>query len=137
MLPLLRSEIFRLRRRWMAMILLLVVVLGVAAVYIILWLVYVNASLVDQADQADDLRVAAVPDVGMDIANFLASIVSVIIAASIIGTEFGWGTIRALLPRARSRVAVSVFSTQIGLRISTIWRSSTWSTGMLPMTGLA
>ena len=40
----------------------------------------------------------------MDIVNFLASIVTVILAASIIGTEFGWGTIRALLPRARSRV---------------------------------
>jgi ABC-2 type transport system permease protein len=88
----------------MATILLLVVMLGVAAVYIILWLVYINASLVDQLDQADDLRVRAVPDIGMDVVNFLASIVTVIMGASIVGTEFGWGTIRALLPRARSRV---------------------------------
>jgi ABC-type transport system involved in multi-copper enzyme maturation permease subunit len=104
MLPLLRSEVFRLRRRWMTTVLLLVVVLGVAAVYIILWLVYINASPVEQLDQADELSVRAVPDIGMDVVNFLGSIVTVILAASIIGTEFGWGTIRALLPRARSRI---------------------------------
>jgi ABC-2 type transport system permease protein len=107
MLPLLRSELFRLRRRWMATVLLLIVVLGVAAVYTILWLVYANSSSrQEQIDLARDLGVRSVPDVGMDIANFLASIVTVIMAASIIGTEFGWGTIRALLPRARSRVAL-------------------------------
>lgn len=106
MLPLLRSEVFRLRRRWMATILLLIVVLGVAAVYIILWLVYINASVSEQLDQADDLAVRAVPDLGTDVVNFLASIVTVILGASIIGTEFGWGTIRALLPRARSRASL-------------------------------
>jgi ABC-2 type transport system permease protein len=107
MLPLLRSELFRLRRRWMATVLLLVVVLGVAAVYIILWLVYANSSSrQEQIDLARDLGVGSVPDIGMDIVNFLASIVAVILAASIIGTEFGWGTIRALLPRARSRASL-------------------------------
>jgi len=90
----------------MATVLLLIVVLGVAAVYIILWLVYANTSGMEKIEQAEDLRVAAVPDVGMDIANFLSTIVAVILAASIIGTEYGWGTIRALLPRARSRVAL-------------------------------
>ena len=89
MLPLLRSEVFRLRRRWMATVLLLVVVLGVAAVYIVLWLVYSNTSSEqEQLDLARDLMVQSVPDVGMDIVNFLGSIVAVILAASIIGTAF-------------------------------------------------
>jgi len=106
MLPLLRSELFRLQRRWMTRILLLVVVLGVAGVYAILWATYATQSGQDAADLGQDLRIIGVPDIGLDITNFLASIVAVILAASVVGTEFGWGTIRALLPRAKSRISL-------------------------------
>lgn len=106
MLPLLRSELFRLQRRWMTKILLLVVFLGVAGVYAILWATYATQEGEDAVDVGQDLALAAVPDIGLDITNFLASIVAVILAASVVGTEFGWGTIRALLPRARSRIGL-------------------------------
>ncbi len=105
-MPLLRSELFRLQRRWMTRILLLVVVFGVAGVYAILWATYATQSGQEAVDLGRDLRVIGVPDIGLDITNFLASIVAVILAASVVGTEFGWGTIRALLPRARSRISL-------------------------------
>lgn len=106
MLPLLRSELFRLRHRWMTWVLLLVVVLGVAGVYAILWATYAAQDASDIDDIGDDLRFVAVPDIGLDIAYFFASIVAVILGASIVGTEYGWGTLRALLPRARSRISL-------------------------------
>lgn len=104
MLPLLHSELFRLNRRWMPRVLLLVVAVGVVLIYALLWLTFATQEGSDAEDLRDDLALAEVPGTGLDFAYFFASIVAVIMGASIVGTEYGWGTIRALLPRARSRV---------------------------------
>ena len=104
MLPLLRSELFRLNRRWMPRILLLIVVLGVVAVYALLWLTLATQS--DTGELRNDLSLAETLDMGLVVAYFFASIMTVIMSASLVGTEYGWGTIRALLPRARSRVGL-------------------------------
>lgn len=105
MLPLLRSELFRLNRRWMPRVLILTVVAAVVLFYAIVWLVLVSTeNAQDAADIRDDLALAAARETGLGLAGFFASIVAVIMAASIVGTEYGWGTIRALLPRARGRV---------------------------------
>jgi ABC-type transport system involved in multi-copper enzyme maturation permease subunit len=104
--PLLRSELFRLNRRWMPRVLALIVVIGVVLVYALLWVALSTESEADTRELREDLAPAEVPNVAMDIVSFLASLLAVIMSASIVGTEYGWGTIRALLPRARSRVGV-------------------------------
>src|SRR5262245_53869234 len=106
MLPLLRSELFRLNRRWMPRVLLFLVLAGVIGIYAILWLILINEDPSDPEGLADDVALADVQDLGLAITNFFASIMAVIIGASLIGTEYGWGTIRALLPRARSRLSL-------------------------------
>ena len=106
MLPLLRSELFRLGRRWMPRVLLLVVVGGVVLVYALVWVSLATQDGTEEAEIRDDLTLAQAHSFGLDLTYFFASIVAVIMAASIIGTEFGWGTIRTLLPRARSRIGL-------------------------------
>jgi ABC-2 type transport system permease protein len=106
MLPLLRSELFRLSRRWMPRVLILVVVLGVVGVYAILWLTLATQDASDTEGLDEDLALAGAHSVGLSITSFFVSILAVIIGASLIGTEYGWGTIRALLPRARSRLGL-------------------------------
>jgi ABC-type transport system involved in multi-copper enzyme maturation permease subunit len=105
MLALLRSELFRLNRRWMPRVLLLIVVAGVVLVYLLIWLSFATAEGGDVDEIGDDLTVAQAAGTGLDIVYFFATIVGVIMGASIVGTEYGWGTIRAILPRARSRLA--------------------------------
>jgi ABC-type transport system involved in multi-copper enzyme maturation permease subunit len=104
MLPLLRSELFRLSRRWMPRVLLLIVLLGVVGIYALLWLTLATQDAGDTEGLDEDLALVGTRDIGLGIVNFFASILAVIIGASVVGTEYGWGTIRALLPRARSRL---------------------------------
>lgn len=106
MLPLLRSELFRLRRRPLTWWLIVVVIIAVVGIYAILWSVLATQDSSDTQDLRTDLTVMAARDNGLDITNFFAAIVTVILSASLVGTEYGWGTIRALLPRARSRIAL-------------------------------
>jgi ABC-2 type transport system permease protein len=106
MLPLLHSELFRLLRRWMPRVVLLVVGGGVVLVYALVWVSLAAQDGADEAEIRDDLALAQAHSFGLDLTYFFASIVAVIMAASIVGTEFGWGTIRTLLPRARSRVGL-------------------------------
>ncbi|MGH2561076.1 MAG: ABC transporter permease [Thermomicrobiales bacterium] len=103
MTPLLHSELFRLVRRWMPRFLLAIVILGVGALYAIFWAVVRTQSGDDIEDLRQHIRLASVRDTGLTLVWLFGTTIVVILTASLIGTEFGWGTIRTLLPRARGR----------------------------------
>lgn len=119
MLRLLRSEIFRLRRRWMPWILLLAVVLVSFAIYVVIY-VSVNAQLEGvrtgtiPAPQGgterlsgtlNSLRPSRIPELGLGIVFALGSVMLIVLAASHVGAEFGWGTLRTLLAHGAGRGA--------------------------------
>lgn len=106
MSALLRSELFRLSRRKLPWILLGILAIVLVGLYLLLW-----SALETQEGQAgaDDLRdlleVSSVPSDGMSLAYTVAGVMAVILAGSIIATEFSWGTVRTLLPRTAGRDA--------------------------------
>lgn len=104
MFHLLRSELFRLRKRPQTWLLLLIA-FGLTA------LVYggfvVGARVTDPQD-ADDFRdvltFAEMPDFGLSIGlGFFGSVMVIIVAAGMMGNEYSWNTLRPLTARARSR----------------------------------
>jgi ABC-2 type transport system permease protein len=103
MLPLLHSELFRLVRRWMPRILLAVLILGVGTLYTIFWAVVRTQTGDDVDDLRHNIRLASVRDTGMTLVTLFGTTSVVILTASLVGAEYGWGTIRTILPRARGR----------------------------------
>lgn len=102
MLPLLRCELFKLTHRVMTRVLLLIVVIGLLAAYLLLG----STAGTNEGDTGlNDLRIRAVYDNGMFLVYQVGVILAVTLAASTIATEFGWGTIRTLLPRTAGRSA--------------------------------
>jgi ABC-2 type transport system permease protein len=108
MFRLLRSELFRLLRRWMPRILLAILVTVIVALYLLFWTVVKTGAETnaDIANLRQNLRLAAVRDTGLSLVFQVGAVDAIILTASLIGTEFGWGTIRLLLPRARGREAL-------------------------------
>ena len=119
MLRLLRSEIFRLRRRWMPWILLFAIAVVPFLVYT---LIYVSISAQREAARSGaipekpeetqalaealaSLRPAEIPDFGIGIVIGLGSVMLIVLAASHVGAEFGWGTLRTLLAHGAGRAA--------------------------------
>lgn len=119
MLRLLGSEIFRLRRRWMPWILLFTIAFASFVFYALIY-VSVNAQLEAVRSGAipeprggtaalretlQTLRPAKVPDFGLGIVIGLGSVMLIVLAASHVGAEFGWGTLRTLLAHGAGRGA--------------------------------
>lgn len=117
MLRLLRSEIYRLRRRWMPWVLLLLIVLVGVGFYV---LVYVSAQAQLQAVRSGaipsqpgaeeamsealrELRPDRIQSFGVSIVSGLGSVMLIVFAASHVGSEFGWGTLRTLLAHGAGR----------------------------------
>lgn len=117
MLRLLRSELYRLVRRWMPWIMLGLIVVIAFVFYFLIW-VSVNAQL--QAVKNGTLPVPAggtaqleqtlrqiapdrVAQFGVSVVAGLGSVMLIVFAASHVGTEFGWGTFRTLLAHGASR----------------------------------
>lgn len=108
MIPLLGSELFRLVKRPMPWVMLLIVALGVMLLYGALWAVLESSATgQDARELRDTLRVGATTEIGLSLVATLATILVVVIASSTIGAEYGWGTIRTLLPRASGRLALA------------------------------
>jgi ABC-type transport system involved in multi-copper enzyme maturation permease subunit len=110
LLSLIRAEVFKLSRRAMPRILLLILVLGVIGLYGLLWLALETGSQADDpgtSEAMEDLRelvsLDQIRESGTDLVVTLGSILAVILGASAISTEYTWGTIRTILPRAGSR----------------------------------
>ncbi len=104
MINLLRSELFRLRKRPQAWILALIMVLAVGAFYVSL---AIAASVIsDPQSTEDSLKLPNIFENGMQIATLLGYILAVVLASGLIGNEYSWNTIRPLLARSRSRSAL-------------------------------
>lgn len=102
---LLRSELFRLSKRPMPWIMLTILTALVLLLYGIQWVQIETQPARETAGLRQDVRPVEVP--GFAIGGFLSlfgTVMAIVLGASAVGTEFGWGTIRALLPRARGRV---------------------------------
>lgn len=126
MLRPLRSEIHRLRRRWMPWILLGIVV-GMAFIFYELIYVSVNAQLqllrsgtapanaVGPGGTEESIRLLEetltqvrprfIAGFGVELVAALGSVMLIVFAASHMGTEFGWGTLRTLLASGLGRDA--------------------------------
>ncbi len=104
MINLLRSEIFRLRKRPQAWILALIMVLAVGAFYVSLTIA--ASVLSDPSSTEESLILPNIFENGMQVATLLGFILIVVLASGLVGNEYGWNTIRPLLARARTRSAL-------------------------------
>jgi ABC-2 type transport system permease protein len=119
MLRLLRSEVYRLRRRWMPWVLLVCIALAGVGLYL---LVYAGAQASLEAERSGavptqpgtaeamtdllrQMRPANVQGFGISLVSGIGSVMLIIFAASHVGTEFGWGTLRTLLAHGAGRAS--------------------------------
>jgi ABC-2 type transport system permease protein len=100
-----RSEVFRLTHRMMPKVMVLGMVVLVVGAYVLLWFSSSSLSEADLADQKEHLRIARAPDYGMEVVFQITMLISVVLASSSIATEYGWGTIRAMLAKTEGRWA--------------------------------
>lgn len=122
MLQLLRSELYRLTRRWMPWIMLGLIFVSAFVFYFLIW-VSINAQLQavksgtipappgGTAPLEQTLRQIApdrVAQLGVGVVAGLGSVMLIVFAASHVGTEFGWGTFRTLLAHGASRTGFLV-----------------------------
>ena len=120
----LRSEIYRLQRRWMTWIVLGLVV-GLAFAFYELIYVSLNAqlrllqngqappnavgpggvqaSITELQETLQQVRPQHVPDFGIGLVAGLGAVMLIVFAASHMGTEFGWGTLRTSLASGLGR----------------------------------
>ncbi len=104
MLSLMRVEFFKLRKRWMPYVLLLVLL---ASILIPLAVSYINyQSEISEFQNPMWKETLVLPTAMEGVFNFipgLGIILVAILAASTVGTEYGWGTLRQTLARGTSR----------------------------------
>ncbi|TMC46884.1 MAG: hypothetical protein E6J23_01500 [Chloroflexi bacterium] len=118
MLRLLRSELYRLVRRWMPWIMLGLIVIAAFAVYFLFWGSTQAQIELRRSGQAQPpgaptleqlretlliLTPGRVQNFGVGVVSGFGSIMLIVFAASHVGTEFGWGTFRTLLAHGASR----------------------------------
>ena len=104
MFHLLRSELFRLRKRPQAWLLLLIAFILTATLYAGFAIGSRVADPQDRAELVDVLVFPSLDDFGLAIGlGFFGSVMIVIVAAGMMGNEYGWNTLRPLAARARSR----------------------------------
>jgi hypothetical protein len=136
---LLRSETYRLIRRWMPWILLVIVVLIAFLAYELIW-VTSNAQLallrsgsvpatpnapppdvqIRQLEEAiQTLRPARLTDLGIGLVTGLGTIVLIVFSASHVGTEWVWGTLRTVLASGAGRVPLlaAKYATLVGFAV--------------------
>lgn len=104
MIHLLRSELFRLRRRPQTWLLL---VIAFALTTLVYGGFVIGARVTDSQDAngfQNALTFAELPDFGLSIGlGFFGSVMVIIVAAGMMGNEYSWNTLRPLTARARSR----------------------------------
>ena len=118
MFRLLRSEIYRLQRRWMPWIMLGLVIVVAFAIYLLIWAstqAQIELIRSGQAPQQGGPTIAQlqetllivtparVQDFGVSVVAGFGSVMLIVFAASHVGTEFGWGTFRTLLAHGATR----------------------------------
>jgi ABC-2 type transport system permease protein len=107
MLDALRSEVFRIVRRRMPFVLMIVLAVVIAAIYLITWGASMSGqfSPAEKADLLDSLAVGSIFETGLGISAMIGTLFVIILASSLAATEYGWGTIRTILPRSPGRPA--------------------------------
>ncbi len=103
MINALQSEVFRLRRRPQSWMMLVLTVLFIALFYTIIYLVYQFGDASNRSDLRDSMRVLNLFENGMQVFGFFGGILMIIVASSLIGSEYAWNTLRPLVARATSR----------------------------------
>lgn len=104
MVTLLRSEVFRLRKRPQAWILMVIMVLAVATFYVAAAIS--AAVMTDPSGPKETIELARIFDNGVQLARIVGLILAIVVAAGLIGNEYSWNTIRPLVARATSRSAL-------------------------------
>lgn len=105
----LRSEFFRLSRRMMPRILLGLLALTILGFYLLFWSILrtqpqgMNAR--DIADLRENLRLSSTTQAGLSLVQSIGTVLIVILAVSLVSSEYSWGTLRLMLPRTASREA--------------------------------
>jgi ABC-2 type transport system permease protein len=102
----LQSELFRLKKRPQTWIMPVLVTGFIAAFYTVIYLIYHLGSVSDRDDMLESARVDNIFSNGMQIFGFFGGILVVVVASSLIGSEYGWNTLRPLVARASSRTAL-------------------------------
>ena len=104
MLHLLHSELFRLRKRPQSWILLLIMLLTTGGLYVSF---AIAVSVSSEPDGIrDDLALSKLFQSGMQVSSLVGFVLIVVMAAGLIGNEYGWNTIRPLLTRSPSRTGL-------------------------------
>ena len=107
MLPLLKSELFRLRKRPQSWLLLVIAFLLVGLFYGGFTIGALVTAGTDAADLREPLPFSELPNFGLSIAlGFFGGVMLVIVAAGMMGNEYSWNTLRPLVARARSRASL-------------------------------
>src|SRR5699024_1727211 len=107
MVNLLRSEIFRLRKRAQSWLLLVIAFVLVGLFYG----GFVIGAMATSGEASDDLKstlpLTELSDFGLSMGlGFFGSVMLIIIAAGMMGNEYSWNTLRPLVARARSRASL-------------------------------
>lgn len=120
MLPLFRSELFRLRRRWMPWIMLLAVVV---LAFVLYFVIYASVQVQIQAlqngapsttngppqteaqlrEELQMLRPSQVMSFGISLVSGSGNVLLILLTASVFGNEFNWGTLRVILALGAGR----------------------------------
>lgn len=142
---LLRSELFRIRKRPQSWLMLALATLFVALIYGGMTIGTFFANGGDANDLRETIAFNDLRDFGLSLNSLFGGIMLAIFAAGVFGNEYSWNTIRPLLARARSRsslvtakfsivaiytvlftVALAVLTVAISL-ISTIVAGGSWN----------
>lgn len=104
MVNLLRSEIFRAQKRFQSWLLLAIILVGEIALYGTMVIVSLVRSDPDSVNR--NIQLPKIYDTGLIIVNLVGTILVTIFAASLMGNEYSWNTLRPLLARSKSRASL-------------------------------
>ena len=119
MMNLFRSELFRVRKRTQSWSLLVILVALEVLLYGIM--VIVNFASSDPTNVKENIQLPKIYDTGLIIVGLAGTILAIIFGSSILGSEYGWNTLRPMLARAKSR---SSFLTAKWLTVGTLHAGS-------------
>jgi ABC-type transport system involved in multi-copper enzyme maturation permease subunit len=106
MSDLVAMEALKLRMRLMTKVVFAIVTAGTAALMVVAYIATRSTSFDSQADRDDQISAFLLPEAlanGSEVIRALGSILLVVLAAAMVGSEFGWGTIRVLVSSGVSR----------------------------------
>lgn len=114
-------ERLKLMKRPMTWITFLILNVGVAAIVFLAY-VSIHAARLSPTEKADRLTNFTWPTGitrSFEIGGFLGQIVLVVLAASLVGSEYGWGTVRVMVGTGASRVKL-LLAKLLALSLATI-----------------